>query len=588
MPRAFCLFARLLFGLRRFGCGYVGLVLADLFVPCRGLFVPLANLVFLKAALIAGKRSVLARVNAFERARAPLQLLSFALIAAVQRVFFQAMALRHVEFRVFVERPQHAAQHRHLADQGEHGGCGACERPLFLALLRRMQRHALLPLLHFERLTLGRELRLALRLPRLELIGRALEVRRGLRVQRVVLALGRDPLAGFLDGRQILGIQRRQLRPDIFRPRPVDLPGKAMDVPGTINNNKAALIALCELITGSPQGIPERLRAVGLPEGGSDRRAALIRRQSAAVRLSPLGCADAFARAEPLAAAVAGKGTLRWLCEQYFRSAEFKGLEPRTQHVRRAIIDAACLRDGDKPYAMMEPRHVRRRRDEKSETPEAANSMVKALRQVFAFAVENDLAQRNPAKDVPYLKGGSEGFHSWTIDEALQFEERHAIGTKARLAFALLLYTGQRRSDVVTFGRQHIKDGWLTFTQVKNRKRKPISLSLPVRPELKAIIDATPSENLTFLVTAFGKPFTANGFGNWFRERCNEAKLPHCSAHGLRKAAAARLAELGAGESEIMAVTGHTTSKEVVRYTRGARQKVLAAKAMARFDENKD
>lgn len=71
------------------------------------------------------------------------------------------------------------------------------------------------------------------------------------------------------------------------------------------------------------------------------------------------------------------------------------------------------------------------------------------------------------------------------------------------------------------------------------------------------------------------------------RARCDAAGLPHCTAHGLRKAAASRLAELGAGESEIMAITGHTTSKEVVRYTRGARQKVLAAKAMARFDEGK-
>jgi len=120
------------------------------------------------------------------------------------------------------------------------------------------------------------------------------------------------------------------------------------------------------------------------------------------------------------------------------------------------------------------------------------------------------------------------------------------------------------------------------------RKRKPITLSIPVRPELKAIIDATPSGSLTFLVTAFGKPFTANGFGNWFRERCDEAGLKHCSAHGLRKAAAARLAECGASESETMAITGHTTSKEVVRYTRGARQKVLAAKAMARFEENEN
>lgn len=186
---------------------------------------------------------------------------------------------------------------------------------------------------------------------------------------------------------------------------------------------------------------------------------------------------------------------------------------------------------------------------------------------------------------MPYLKRDSEGFHSWSIEEVERFEEKFPVGTKARLALALLLYTGQRRSDVVGFGPQHVKDGWLSFTQVKNRKRKPVTLSIPVRPELQAVIDATPSGHMTYLVTEFGKLFTANGFGNWFRRRCDEAGLPQCSAHGLRKAAAARLAEAGATENEIMAVTGHRTSKEVTRYTRGARQKVLAASAMARFDK---
>jgi integrase len=283
----------------------------------------------------------------------------------------------------------------------------------------------------------------------------------------------------------------------------------------------------------------------------------------------------------------AAKGSLRWLCEQYYGSAEYKQLEPRTRHVRRLILDPLCQRDGDKPYALLEPRHIRKRRDEKAAYPEAANGLIKALRQVFNFAVENDIADRNPARDVPYLRSASEGFHSWTPEEIEQFEAHHDPGTKARLALALLLYTGQRRSDVVALGRQHLKDGWLTFTQVKNRKRNPVTLSIPVHPDLDAVIDATPSGHMNFLVTEFGKPFTANGFGNWFRKQCDAAGLSHCSAHGLRKAAAARLAELGAGESEIMAITGHRTSKEVTRYTRGARQKVLAAKAMARLSEDR-
>src|SRR5262245_61609210 len=231
----------------------------------------------------------------------------------------------------------------------------------------------------------------------------------------------------------------------------------------------------------------------------------------------------------------------------------------------------------------MEPRHVRALRDERADRPEAANAIVKALRQVYAFAAETGLVNRNPVRDVPYIKSGSQGFHSWTLEEVQRFEEQHPIGTKARLAMALLLYTGQRRSDVILFGRQHVRNNWLNFIQQKNRNRRPISLSIPVAPPLQSIIAASRCGDLTFLVTDFGRPFTPAGFGNKFRYWCDQAGLPHCSAHGLRKATAARLAELGASEHEIMAITGHQTSKEVARYTRAARQAILAEAAMARL-----
>jgi len=135
----------------------------------------------------------------------------------------------------------------------------------------------------------------------------------------------------------------------------------------------------------------------------------------------------------------------------------------------------------------------------------------------------------------------------------------------------------------VRFGRQHVRNKSLSFTQHKNRRSKPITLQIPIVPQLQRVIDASPCGDLTFLVTEFGRPFSASGFGNIFRRWCNEAGLKNCSAHGLRKAAAARLAELGATEHEIMAVTGHRTSKEVTRYTRAARQKILAERAMARL-----
>ena len=104
----------------------------------------------------------------------------------------------------------------------------------------------------------------------------------------------------------------------------------------------------------------------------------------------------------------------------------------------------------------------------------------------------------------------------------------------------------------------------------------PSHIDIQVIPELRRIIDASPTGDLTFIVNQWGNAFTVKGFYNWFKKRCREAGLPHCSPHGMRKAAAARMAELGLSDFEIMANGGWKTLKEVQRYTKGARKRVLA------------
>lgn len=115
-----------------------------------------------------------------------------------------------------------------------------------------------------------------------------------------------------------------------------------------------------------------------------------------------------------------------------------------------------------------------------------------------------------------------------------------------------------------------------------------MTVEIPIIAELQSILDRSPLGDMTFLVTDFGRPFSSNGFGNRFRKWCDEAGLKQCSAHGLRKAAASRLAELGCTELEIMAVTGHSTSKEVERYTKAARRRLLAERAMTKLSESKN
>lgn len=281
-------------------------------------------------------------------------------------------------------------------------------------------------------------------------------------------------------------------------------------------------------------------------------------------------------------------GTYRWLCVQYFCSAEFRRLDARTQRTRRGVLEwtfeepiapGKAESFADFPVRRMTPKAIRVLRDRKAQFPEAANGRVKAIRQVFAWGIEYEHVSNNPARDVPYVRGRPEGFHSWSVEEVEQFERHHSIGSKARLALALLMYTGVRRSDVVRLGRQHIRDGWFKIAVQKNRSRRPVTIDLPVLLSLQEIIAASPTGNLTFLVTQFGRPFTANGFGNWFRRRCNEAGLPHCSAHGLRKAGAARAAENGATTHELMAIFGWQTVKEAERYTQAAQRKHLAGSA---------
>jgi len=100
-------------------------------------------------------------------------------------------------------------------------------------------------------------------------------------------------------------------------------------------------------------------------------------------------------------------------------------------------------------------------------------------------------------------------------------------------------------------------------------------LAKPILPVLADVIAKSPTGDLTFLVTQYGKPFTAAGFGGWFRERCDEAGLPHCTAHGLRKAGATIAADNGATDRQLMALFDWTSEKQANIYTARANKRRL-------------
>jgi integrase len=281
----------------------------------------------------------------------------------------------------------------------------------------------------------------------------------------------------------------------------------------------------------------------------------------------------------------ASPGTLGWLATQYFAARRFTKLDPKSQATRRLVIEE-CLREPPKPGARSKMadcpiEHVSAAvvmmlMDRKADKAGAANNRKKYLSALFGWAVKARFMKANPARDAERITYATDGFHTWTIDEVRQFENRHPIGTKARLALALLLFTGARRGDVVTFGYQHIKDGVLRYVPRKTRYKRMTAVQKPLLPVLAEVIKASTTGDLTLLVTEYGKPFTSAGFGNWFRKRCDEAELPHCTAHGLKKAGATLAAEAGATDRQLMAMFDWATASQATVYTKAADQKRLA------------
>ena len=278
--------------------------------------------------------------------------------------------------------------------------------------------------------------------------------------------------------------------------------------------------------------------------------------------------------AEPVAPGInrARTGSFNDLVSRYYRAPDFLNPGARTQAVYRGVIERWRTKYGDALVRDLEARHVENMMSEMLPHRTAANMMRKRLRALMQFAIRQGMATANPViATKPYKIAGS-GFHTWTEEEIASYEMKHPIGSKARLALNLMLWTGQRGGDARLLGPQHVRANRIIITQEKTGA----IVSLPIMAPLAESILAVKLGGLVFLLSEHGKPFSRKGFGNRFRKWCDEAGLPNCAAHGLRKAAARRFAEAGCSNQQIKSWTGHTTDSEVSRYTAAADQKLLS------------
>lgn len=287
------------------------------------------------------------------------------------------------------------------------------------------------------------------------------------------------------------------------------------------------------------------------------------------------------------------RGSVDHLIELYYASTDFRGQAAETSLAkRRAVLEAFRERNGPKQAKganfIVLDRYVSRIKegwtDEKGRKlggPFAAETARKQLRGLFKFAVKIGWRTDNPMDHVEYRAKKTSGFHTWTEAEIEQYRAHWPLGTKQRLAMELGLWTGKRRTDAVRMGPQHVVAGDLVGRDSKTGK----GWTLPIAPQLQTAIDAAPSDHLCFVPSDRGRPYSAASFGNMFRSWCDDAGLPHCTFHGLRKAISRRMAEEGIGNAGIKSVTLHSRDEEVSTYVAAADQRRLSKSAIARISE---
>jgi integrase len=299
---------------------------------------------------------------------------------------------------------------------------------------------------------------------------------------------------------------------------------------------------------------------------------------------------------EPLAGKPgASKASLQWLWDSYRETGAWTGLAASTRRQRENIMLHVLKDAGLKPYAAIQAQHIQAGLDRRSKTPAAARNFLDTMKGMFRWAKKRKHVKTDPTADsdieAPKRKKGK-GFPAWTREDVETYRRRWPLGTRQRVWLDVLLYTGPRRGDAVTIGRQHVKqtvnpDGTISriATFKTEKSGELVTVTMPILDVLWQTLEIGPTGDLTWICGARGRPLAKEAFGNDFSEAARQAGIKK-SAHGVRKIAATIAAENGATEKELDALFGWVDGGRTSGiYTRDANRAKLAAQAGHKLDE---
>jgi len=270
-------------------------------------------------------------------------------------------------------------------------------------------------------------------------------------------------------------------------------------------------------------------------------------------------------------------GSVAHVAAEYRASPEFRDLARGSKSYYDRALARIVDRYGKAHIGSIRRRHVLDHRDDLIDSPGSANQLLSVYGVLFRHAIDRGWVEHSPALGIRRAKMGQH--RRWTD---LEIEASARLPEAYRRAVVLMLHTGLRVGDALRLLWSAWDGQGLSVVQQKTGG----AVWIPAHKTLAAELVRWKEERrtLTILANTEGRPFTQDGFVHQLRIELERIGIVGATSHGLRKTAAARLAEAGATTLEIMAITGHASIEEVERYTREASKRTMAKSGMARLE----
>ena len=277
-------------------------------------------------------------------------------------------------------------------------------------------------------------------------------------------------------------------------------------------------------------------------------------------------------------------GTLGWAIEKFTASTEFAERAENTKLTDRRMLDELRREFGAGVLRELHARQVKRIRDffASKFSTSVADQAVSRLSVVWQFADQHlDLdLDANPTTGVARVhKHKQENERQPWTDKVFASFEANAPG-QLRLAALLLLYTGQRVSDVVKMKWSHFDGEFIEVVQQKTGQY----VAIPCHQRLMAALSTLPRRGEFILAGERNDSYKAGSVSTLVRRVLRSAGINGFSVHGLRKNAAQMLAEAGCDALDIMAITGHRSIGMALHYAKRADRKRRARQAMDKWE----